>query len=111
MAQQQEIHNMNVVFFNSKIKDSLYSLEKPLSSKSSKQIRLLETFGNRLGMPYSKQISRNLFELRVRGKQEIRIFYCFYQNQAVILHFFIKKSQKTPTREIETVLKRKSLLK
>ena len=101
---------MKVIFFNSKIKDSLYSLEKTSSSKSSKQIRLLETFGNKLGMPYSKQISRNLFELRVRGKQEIRIFYCFYQNQAIILHFFIKKSQKTPRKEIKIALSRKAVL-
>lgn len=101
---------MIVIFFNPQVKDNLFSLEKPSSTKSAKQIRLLETFGNRLGMPYSKQISRNLFELRVRGKQEIRIFYCFHQNQAVILHFFIKKSQKTPRKEIEIALSRIAIL-
>lgn len=97
---------MNVVFLDSKIKTSLFSLEKPSISKSLKLIQLLRTFGNRLGMPYSKQILHNLYELRVRGSQEVRIFYCFRQNQAVIVHIFIKKSQKTPKKEIETALAR-----
>ncbi len=101
---------MKVIFFNSQVKKNIYSFGKVSSAKSYKQIRLLETFGNKLGMPYSKQIGRNLFELRVRGNQEIRIFYCFHQNQAIILHSFVKKSQKTPRKEIETALKRKSLL-
>lgn len=57
-------------------------------------------------MPYSKKLLSNLYELRVRGQQEVRIFYCFHQDQAIIVHAFIKKSQKTPTKEIETALKR-----
>ena len=67
-------------------------------------------FGNKLGMPYSKQILHNLYELRVRGSQEVRIFYCYHQNQAVVVHFFVKKSQKTPQKEIKTALARISIL-
>lgn len=61
-------------------------------------------------MPYSKQILTNLFELRIRGQQETRIFYCFHQSRAVVVHIFIKKSQKTPKKEIETALARISVL-
>jgi len=57
-------------------------------------------------MPYSKQILRKLYELRIRGQQEVRIFYCFHQGQAVILHSFIKKTQKTPRKEIKIALNR-----
>jgi len=101
---------MQVIFFNPKIEKFLNSLELPASSKSAKYIKLLETHGNNIGMPYSKQLSNNLYELRVRGRQEIRIFYCFHRNQAVILHAFIKKSQKTPRQETETALNRISFL-
>lgn len=101
---------MIVIFFNPKIHDYLLSLQESSSTKAFKLIRLLQTFGNHLGMPYSKQISNNLFELRARGQQEIRIFYCFHENQAVIIHAFIKKSQKTPQKEIETALERISSL-
>ncbi len=101
---------MEVIFFHPKIHDYLLSLEKSSSVKAFKHLKLLETFGNKLGMPYSKRILYNLYELRIRGQQEIRIFYCFRQSQAVIVHAFIKKSQKTPQNEINTALKRISSL-
>ncbi|KKS13903.1 hypothetical protein A2617_02535 [Candidatus Daviesbacteria bacterium RIFOXYD1_FULL_41_10] len=101
---------MNVIFLDLKTKTQLFSLEKPSISKSLKLIQLLRMFGNKLGMPYSKQILHNLYELRVRGSQEVRIFYCYHQNQAVVVHFFVKKSQKTPQKEIKTALARISIL-
>lgn len=96
---------MDVIYFNKQVEKDLYLLPK-----ASRLIKLLETFGNRLGMPYSKPIDTNLFELRARGQQEIRILYCFYKGQAVLLHWFIKKTQKTPQKEISTALKRKLVL-
>jgi len=84
-----------------KTQDFINSLDKPSIQKVAKMVDLLDKFGNKLGMPHSKYISHNLFELRIRGKQEIRIFYCFSDNNAFLLHGFIKKSQKTPNREIE----------
>lgn len=101
---------MDVIFLNAKVKADLLSLDKPSISKSLKLIQLLKMFGGRLRMPYSKKILHNLYELRARGSQEVRIFYCFHQNQAIIVHFFIKKSQKTPKKEIETALARISVL-
>lgn len=85
-------------------------LQKPTISKFTKLTDLLEKFGNQLSMPYSKKISNQLFELRIRGQQEVRIFYTFHQDQAVLFHGFVKKTQKTPQREIETAVnKLKSL--
>ena len=101
---------MNVIFFDPKLEEFLLSLDGDSSNKSYRQIKLLKTFGNRLRMPYSKQISNNLYELRVRGRQEVRLLYCFSKNRAVILHVFIKKSQKTPLKEIKTALGRITLL-
>ncbi|MDP2637985.1 MAG: type II toxin-antitoxin system RelE/ParE family toxin [Candidatus Levybacteria bacterium] len=77
-------------------------LEKPTISKFTKLTDLLEKFGSQLPMPYSKKISNRLFELRIRGQQEVRIFYTFHQDQAVLFHGFVKKTQRTPQREIET---------
>ena len=97
---------MDVIFYNPKIEKELLALEKLSVSKLTRLTDLLERFGQKLGMPYSKQIHTNLYELRIRGKQEIRVFYCYYQKQACIVHYFIKKTQKTPRKEIETALKR-----
>lgn len=49
-------------------------LEKPTIAKVLRTIDLLEDFGPQLGMPHSKKIEDGLFELRIRGKQEVRIF-------------------------------------
>lgn len=85
-------------------------LEKPTISKFIKLTNLLEKFGNQLSMPYSKKIFSRLFELRIRGQQEVRIFYTFYQDYAILFHGFVKKTQKTPQREIEKAInKLKSL--
>jgi len=97
---------MNIQFFDDSIKKIVFSLEDFAIAKSLRTIDLLEEFGYGLGMPHSKKIKKNLFELRVRGKQELRIIYCFYENSIVLLHCFIKKSHRIPKRELNIALKK-----
>ncbi len=78
------------------------SLQPKEIAKVIKTIELLEEFGNDLGMPHSKYLENGLLELRIRGKREIRILYCFHKNSAFLLHAFIKKTQKTPEKELTT---------
>jgi len=67
---------------------------------------LLEKYGHTLGMPHVKLLEQGLCELRIRGQQEIRIFFVFRHDKIVALHGFIKKTQKTPKGELETARKR-----
>lgn len=69
-------------------------------AKVIRTIELLEEFGNDLGMPHSRHMSDGLLELRVRGTREIRIFYCFHKNKAMLLNACIKKTQKALDREL-----------
>lgn len=85
---------------NPEVEKFVYSLEKSTIAKTLRTIDLLEKFGNQLGMPHSKKVSDGIFELRIRGQQEVRIFYCFYKNQIHLLSGFVKKSQKTPQQEL-----------
>lgn len=78
----------------------LSSLTDKELAKVLRTIELLEEFGNDLSMPHSKHMSDGLLELRIRGTREIRIFYCFHKNKAVLLHACIKKAQKTLTKEL-----------
>jgi phage-related protein len=49
-------------------------------------------------------VGKGLFELRVKAS---RIFYCFKPGGVIVLlHGFMKKSQKTPRRELEIAQKR-----
>ncbi len=72
---------------------------------------LLEMFGTNLTMPHRRKLQPNLFELRIRGGQEIRIFYSFRNDTAILLHAFIKKTQKLPPGEMQIALNRLKNLK
>ena len=65
-------------------------------------------FGSNLGMPHTRPLDNGLFELRVKGKEGIaRVFYCTrIGKRIVMLHMFIKKSQKTPKKELQIAIKR-----
>lgn len=82
------------------------SLEKPTVAKVLRTIDLLENFGRNLGLPHSKKVSERLYELRIRGAQEVRIFYTFRKSQIFLLRGFIKKSQRIPQKEIRIAIER-----
>lgn len=88
----------------------IHSLEKQTIAKTLRTIDLLERFGFNLGMPHSKKVAKDIFELRVRGQQEVRIFYCFHKDQASLLSGFVKKSQKTPQKELLKARKKYEIL-
>ena len=97
---------MEIKILDSSLEEFIESLQKPTIAKVLRTIDLLEEFGSKLGMPHTKKISARLFELRIRGAQEIRIFYTFHKSQIYLLHGFIKKSDRIPKKEIRTALQK-----
>lgn len=77
-----------------KSKDSRINL-----NKISQYIKVLESMGTRAGEPYVKHLDGDIWELRpIRN----RIFFAAAsENGFVLLHPFLKTTQKTPSREIE----------
>ena len=66
-------------------------------------IKALQEYGTRIGKPIVKHIEGNLWELRPLSN---RIFFFYWKdNKFVLVHHFIKKSQKTPRKEIETAMR------
>ena len=62
-------------------------------------IQLLQDNGTRLNENITKHLEDGIWELRPGNN---RVFYFFLENDTfVLLHYFRKKSQKTPKREIE----------
>ncbi len=59
--------------------------------------------GPNLGEPHTKAFGDSLFELRLKGAEGIaRVFFCtLVGRRIVMLHSFIKKSERTPKRERE----------
>jgi hypothetical protein len=95
---------MNIHFFDSELEKFIHSLDEKTIAKVLRVIDLLELFGHNLTLPHSKKVYARLFELRIRGKQEVRIFFAFHRNEAVLLHGFVKKSQRIPIKEMDMAL-------
>jgi len=95
------------VVFHYDVRDFFESLQRPTRTKLARSIRLLREYGQNLSMPRMKFIVDGIFELRIRGQQEVRVFLVFHQGQAHLLHGFVKKTQKTPRKELEVAKKRK----
>jgi phage-related protein len=68
----------------------------------------MESYGPDLGMPHSRAMGAGLFELRLKAAEGIaRVFYCTLSGRRIImLHQFVKKSDKTPARELNIAIRR-----
>ena len=69
--------------------------------------RMME-HGPNLGLPHTDAFGGGLFELRLKGAEGIaRVFFCLIvKQQIVMLHSFIKKTQKTPDKELKLAKQR-----
>ena len=85
------------------VAEYIQKLDKKMQPKTLRSISLLEHFGCDLREPDSKHIEDGIFELRTTmGSQAGRVFYFFFSEGDIVLtHGFLKKSQKTPRREVE----------
>ena len=88
-------------------KEFLLSLDKKMRAKMTDMISLLQDNGYELREPYSKHLSEGIFELRAKvGSDNTRVLYFFYVDRRIILtNGFVKKTQKTPPKEINRAKK------
>lgn len=97
---------------DSPVKDFIDALPVKLRAKNMREISMLEEFGIDLPAPYVKQLhgkgNAGLWELRVKLASDItRVFYFFTQgDRALLLHGFVKKTEDTPTLELDIARKR-----
>ena len=81
----------------------IQSLDAKLKSKVIGVLDLLKELGIQIRSPHAKKlIGTNLWELRILGEANIRIFYVAIVNRKfLLLHAFAKKKQKTDKKEIK----------
>ncbi|MBI2326720.1 type II toxin-antitoxin system RelE/ParE family toxin [Candidatus Curtissbacteria bacterium] len=93
---------------NSPVFEFIQNLDVRTQNKIAEALELLQDFGTLIGPPHSKKVtSTPLWELRVVGGDNIRIFYVAVVNRRfLLLHAFLKKKQKTDKREIKTAINR-----
>lgn len=85
------------------VKEFLDGLDIKMRQKMLRSIQALQDMGISLRMPLSESLEDGIFELRAKSGTNIsRVMYFFIiGNRAVLTHGFIKKTQKTPRRELQ----------
>lgn len=85
----------------------LESLPEHLQVKGFRDIDILRERGPKLRPPASKHIKDGLFELRIQSSGDsLRVFYFFFHRGEIVLtNGFLKKSRKTPQRELRRALR------
>lgn len=92
----------------SPVYDFIQGLNPKAKSKIIAAINLLEEYGVQLSFTHTKKLTgTDLWELRVVGGDNIRIFYVAFTGKSfLLLHGFVKKTQKTEKKEIKTARER-----
>lgn len=97
-----------IEYYSQNVQEWMGKLPISIRASYAKLTGLLAEFGMDLRLPHSRAMGDGLFELRPKGKEGIvRVFYCtLVGRRIVVLHGFIKKTQETPRKELDTAIQR-----
>ncbi len=98
-----------VEFFNPDIEAALDALPSDMQASFLRIVELIQNHGlERVREPYLKHLQGPLWEMRMKGRSGIAraIYVTAIGRRVVVVHVFIKKTEKTPRHEIEIALKR-----
>ena len=98
----------SVTFFNDRVEGEIRALPAGFVARFIRYAERMELFGPDLGMPHTRAMGGGLFELRIKAAEGIaRVFYCtVIDRRIVFLHSFVKKTEKTPPKELEIARRR-----
>lgn len=91
-----------ISFYSVKLEQEILQLPPPLVARFVRYAERMETFGPDLGMPHTRAMGESVFELRLKAAGGIaRVFYCTLGvRRIMMLHQYVKKSEKTPPKEL-----------
>ncbi|WP_221931640.1 type II toxin-antitoxin system RelE/ParE family toxin [Palleronia caenipelagi] len=94
---------------NETVDSELEALPADQRAKFVRIAQLIESHGlQNIREPYVKSLESGLWEIRMKGRDGISraIYVTAKPQRVVVLRVFVKKTQKTPRREIDLALKR-----
>lgn len=91
---------MEIHFLDKQLENFVCSLDRTAHNRVLRMLDILEKAGYQIRMPHAKKVSRNLFELRTQGTEQVRIFFTYHQKKIILLHGFVKKTQHIPIYEL-----------
>ena len=100
--------DFEIRYYSESVQFQILELPDTLAARYIVLTRRMLAIGPNLGEPHTKAMGGGLFELRLKGAEGIaRVFYCtLVGRRIVMLHSFVKKSQRTPKQEMEVAQSR-----
>lgn len=97
-----------ILYYNNEVQKQIGDWPVGIRAYYARITERMIGMGPNWGMPFTRSLGQGLFEIRAKGKEGIgRAFFCtVVDRKIIVLHAFIKKSQKTPQRELAVALKR-----
>ena len=103
----------SIIYYSQEVQEDIMNLPVTLQARYIGLTDRMIEYGPNLGLPHTDAFGGGLFELRLKGAEGIaRVFFCTTVGQEiVILHSFIKKTQKTPEKELKLAKQRMKEIK
>jgi phage-related protein len=98
-----------VEYLDAIAKQEVEELPRDLRSKFERIVSLISIGGlEKVHEPYVKHLQGKLWEIRMSGRDNVArsLYVTAHSRRVVVLRTFVKKTQKTPSREIELALNR-----
>ncbi|HEX2655727.1 MAG TPA: type II toxin-antitoxin system RelE/ParE family toxin [Xanthobacteraceae bacterium] len=94
------------------VRDWLLGFSKKDRKKIGTDIAVAE-YGWPVGLPVCRPLGNGIYEIRsnISGERTIRVLFAINDDEMILLHGFIKKTQKTPKGELDLARERKAKLK
>jgi len=98
----------SIIYFSEQVQEAILTLPATLQARYIGLTDRMVEHGPNLGLPHTDALGGGLFELRLKGAEGIaRAMYCLVvDRQILVLHVFVKKTQRTPLEELKIARQR-----
>ncbi|WP_261843486.1 type II toxin-antitoxin system RelE/ParE family toxin [Aliamphritea ceti] len=92
----------NVDFYDG-VAEAILDMPPKIQARMLKLLEMIEKHGANLGPPHTESMGNGLFEIRAKAKEGIgRSFFCYMEGTNIqVLHAFVKKTKKTPKKDLD----------
>ena len=97
-----------ITYYSEAVRREIHALPPTIQARYIHLTKRMLLVGPNLGMPHTRHMGDGLMEMRLAGAEGIgRVLYCCrVGGRIVMLHSFVKKTEKTPDRELRLARKR-----
>jgi phage-related protein len=103
-----------VELLDDRVRDELEALPADMRARFRRIVELIQGYGlERVHEPHVEHMEGPLWEMRMKGRDGISraIYLTASRRRVVVVRVFVKKTQRTPRREIDLALKRAKEIK